>query len=473
MLSFNLPSSAVQKHKKGFSWLDTGPNKKWSHKVVELVLFALIVPVIGFFFFKNDPVGMNSGFPWLIIPPVVFASRYGTVWGFICAVVSAATLAYPFTAYAEQTSALITLGVGTIILSILVGDYASAGKKQSAQEFAENQYLRHRLKEFSKDYHILKVSHGQLEEFMAGHRLSVRQALQQLKPLLTTNVSGDVLKAGPELMAVFAQFGAVQVAGLYGTKGTDRIDPAPVATHGDMPALNLFDPLIKLAIEKGQLVSVKLTSQENDSIESELLAVVPIIDSHERLHGVLAIRDMHFMAFQQENLNVLALLGSYIGDMLTRSQSEGESKSGWFMAELANAVRFARSNGVQSSLMVVKLKSNEKTQYVIDFLSDNTRSLDSAWQPRADKGGTSLVVLLPLMNETQGKAFLQRISKKLFDDTQIDLSGMTELVSAKQIKKKDTEETCLNFINKVTGAEKKPGRSASRLKIWEKRKRVA
>ena len=93
MLSFNLPSSAVKKHKKGFSWLDTGPDKKWSHKFIELVVFTLIVPVIGFFFFKNDPVGMNSGFPWIVMPAVLFAARYGSVWGFVCGVASAATLA--------------------------------------------------------------------------------------------------------------------------------------------------------------------------------------------------------------------------------------------------------------------------------------------------------------------------------------------------------------------------------------------
>ena len=107
MLSFKLPSSAVQKHKKGFSWLDTGPNKKASHKVIELVVFALIVPIVGFFFFSNDPVGMNSGFPWLIVPPVVFAARYGTVWGFLCAIASAATLLYPFL-YAHSCTSPVT-----------------------------------------------------------------------------------------------------------------------------------------------------------------------------------------------------------------------------------------------------------------------------------------------------------------------------------------------------------------------------
>ncbi len=474
MLSFNLPSSAVQKHKKSFSWLDNGPNKKWSHKVIELVVFALIVPVIGYFFFRNDPVGMNSGFPWIILPPVIFAARYGSVWGFICALACAATLAYPWEAYASQTSALIALGVGTIILSILVGDFASAGKKQSAQESAENKYLRHRIKEFSKDYHVLKVSHGQLEEFMAGNRLSVRQALQQLKPMLTSNTS-DEIKAGSELMAVFAQFGAVQVAGLYGIKDKDRIDPKPIATHGQMSELNLFDPLLKLAIQTKQLVSVKLQAQEDDSIESELLAVVPIVDSHDHLHGVLAIKDMHFMAFQQENLNVLSLLGSYVGDMLTRSKSEGESRSGWFMAELSNAVRFARSNQVPSCLLAIRLTANMKTPLILEFLSNNIRSLDSAWQPEHTQDQSTIVFLLPLMTEIQGHAFLQRVSKKLFDETNIDLSSMTEIVSTKQIKKRDTEETCLKFINKVAGFNnnKETKGKKPRKKLLEKRNRVA
>lgn len=469
MISFNLPSSAVKKHKSGFAWNNTGPTKHWSGKIVEMLCFAFIVPIIGFLFFRHDPVGMNAGFPWFIIPPVVFAARYGAVWGFVCALLACACLAYPWLAYSAQLSHLIALAVGTTILSIVVGDYASSGKKQSAQEYAENQYLRHRLKEFSKDYHILKVSHGQLEEFMAGQRLSVRQALQQLKPLLTTT-SNDEMQAGSEFMAVFAQFGAVQVAGLYGVKSRDRIDPNPVATHGNMPQLPLFDPLLKLAVQSRQLVSVKLEAQANETVESQLLAVVPIIDSHDYLHGVLAIKDMHFMAFQQENLNVLSLLGSYIGDMLTRSKSVGESRSGWFMAELDNAVRFARTNRVQSSLLAIKLKTTDQTQFVADYLGANIRSLDSSWQPHSAAGSSTVVILLPLMNQTQCEAYLQRISKKLFDETKIDLQHVAADIRMKLIRKRDTRDSCLGFVNNVTGfGDPKSSRKTNK----EKRKRVA
>jgi len=458
MISINLPSLAEKKQKKGFSWLDTGHSKRWHHKIIELFVFALAVPVIGYFFFQNDPVGMNNGFAWFIIPPVVFAARYGAIWGISCAALSVATLAWPWAAYANQLEHLIALGVGTAILSIVVGDYATAGKKQSAQEYAENHYLRHRLKEFSKDYHVLKVSHGQLEEFMAGQRLSVRQALQQLKPVLSTN-NNDQLQAGSELMAVFAQFGAVQVAGLYGVKekgdtrvrDLDRINPTPIAVHGNMPQIQLFDPLLKRCLETHQLVSVKLEAQANDDFDSRLLAVVPIVDSHDHLHGVLAIKDMHFMAFQQENLNVLSLLGSYIGDMITRSRSVGESNSGWFLAELDNAIRFAHGNGVQSSLLAIRLKTTDQTQYVSDFLGSNIRSLDSSWQPRSASGGSTVVILLPLINKPQCEAYVQRIAKRLFDDSKIDLNHVVSELKIKQIKRRDTRESCLAFINKVAG----------------------
>ncbi len=468
MISFKLPSSAVKKHKKGFSWLETGHNKRWHHKAIELLVFAFAVPAVGFFFFQNDPVGMNNGFAWFIIPPVVFAARYGAIWGISCAALSAATLAWPWAAYAGQMQHLITLAVGTAILSIVVGDYATAGKKQSAQEFAENQYLRHRLKEFSKDYHVLKVSHGQLEEFMAGQRLSVRQALQQLKPVLATN-SNEELQAGSELMAVFAQFGAVQVAGLYGVKDKDRINPNPVAVHGNMPQLQLFDPLLRLCLETHQLVSVKLGAQASDEFDGQLLAVVPIVDSHDQLHGVLAIKDMHFMAFQQENLNVLALLGSYIGDMISRSRSVGESNSGWFLAELDNAIRFAQGNSVQSTLMAIRLKNTDQTQYVSDFLGSNIRSLDSSWQPRSASGGSTVVILLPLINKAQCEAYIQRIAKKLFDESKIDLNHVVSELRIKQIKRRDNRDTCLKFINQVAGhtAVSKPEKGK------RKRKRAA
>jgi len=439
------------KNLKGKTGLD-GLRAKFGNtgKIVEMLLFAVLIPVLGLVLFSSDPLGLKSGFPWACAAPVVFAARYGSSWGAACAAVAAITFfLIGGTVYEASSVALLTLAVGTLIMCVVIGDVAEAWRGRTGRAEAENEYLRHRLKEFSNDYHILKVSHGQLEEFMAGQRLSLRQALQQAKPMLTAGADG--LEAGSDLMAIFAQFCSVQVAGLYAMKNQTELDPTAVAVHGNMGELPVFDPLLKLAIEERELVSVKLSSHATDNHESGLLAVVPLVDAQGKLHGVLAVRDMHFMAFQQENLNIIALLGGYVGDMLTRSRGAAQSRTAWFMAELDTALRFARKNSVTSSLLCLEFEDTEYVEQVSEMVSTNIRSLDSSWIPKTKDGKTTVVILLPLIAETQCNAYLRRIGESVRTGFDLELQDLLSDVTTKQLSGSDTRETCIEFINQSTG----------------------
>lgn len=151
--------------------------------------------------FADDPTGLKSGFPWVVAGALLFAARYGSLWGVACATLTGLFINLPLVTYGDAGAQHVTLALGLLVMSLVVGDAASSWRQRSRRSEAENQYLRHRLKEFSADYHVLKVSHGQLEEHMAGQRLSLREALQRLKPELTS--SNDGIQAGSELMAVF------------------------------------------------------------------------------------------------------------------------------------------------------------------------------------------------------------------------------------------------------------------------------
>jgi hypothetical protein len=350
----------------------------------------------------------------------------------------------PLTVYVNWDGQSTTLALGSIVMSLIVGDAASSWRQRSRQSEAENQYLRHRLKEFSTDYHVLKVSHGQLEEHMAGQRLSLREALQQLKPVLSSH--GDGIQAGSELMAVFAQFCSIQVAGLYAMSSENQVDRKPVATHGDMFELPLFDPLLRAAIRQRQLVSIKLESLTTNHHEQSLLAVVPLVDTDGHLHGVLAIKDMHFMAFQQQNLNILALLGTYVGNLLTRSKGTAESRADWFLAELDTVLRFARSHGTESVLLSLKFSAVESTERVAQFVSTSIRGLDASWLPDTDDGSTVLCLLLPLMSESQGQAFLRRLSQDVSEQLGCELNGVLQDTQCLQIGRKDSRESCRAFL---------------------------
>ncbi len=439
-------------------------------RAAEMLAFAVLAPVIGLVLFSSDPLGLKAGFPWACAAPVMFAARYGSSWGAACAAVAAVSFfLIGGLVYEAQSSALITLAVGTLIMCIVIGDVAAAWRSRSGRAEAENEYLRHRLKEFSNDYHVLKVSHGQLEEFMAGQRLSLRQALQQAKPLLTAGADG--MEAGSDLMAIFAQFCSVQVAGLYAMKTDSQLETKPVAVHGNMGELPTFDPLLRLALKERELVSVKLSSHATDSHESGLLAVVPLVDAQGTLHGVLAVRDMHFMAFQQENLNILALLGGYVGDMLTRSRGAAQSRTAWFLAEMDTALRFAATNSVTSSLLCLEFEDTPYAEEISKMVSTNIRSLDSSWLPKTKNGRTTVVILLPLIAETQCNAYLRRIGQSVRDEFQLELQDLLADVTTKQLKGSDTRESCIAFINESTGFESPSSDSAA---IAQRRvKRVA
>ena len=419
-------------------------------RAVELVVFAALVPVLGIPLFSNDPLGINSGFAWAAVLPMVFAARYGSSWGAACAMF-AACIFYFFggSVYEAQSTALLTLAVGTLIMCIVIGDVTTAWRVRSRRAEAENEYLRHRLKEFSNDYHVLKVSHGQLQEFMAGQRLSLRQALEQVRPMLAAGPKG--LEAGSDLMSVFAQFCSIQVAGLYAMKDGAELIPTPVAVYGEMGDAPAYDALLRLAIKERKLVSVKLSSHATDSHDAGLLAAVPIVDSQGWLHGVLAVRDMHFMAFQQENLNILALLGGYVGDMLTRSRGVAQSRAAWFLAELDTALRFARTNDVTSALLCLRFEDTQHVDIVSKMVSTNIRSLDSSWLPKTGDDSTVVVILLPLIVESHCNAYLRRLGQSVRQEFELELQDLLTDVTTMQITNSDTRESCMAFINESTG----------------------
>ncbi len=438
------------KNTNGITILNRWQAKFGNHaRVVELAIFAALVPVLGILLFSNDPLGIDTGFAWAAAPPMIFAARYGSSWGAACAAFSACVFYLVGNmAYEGSAAALMTLSIGTLIMCVVIGDVAAAWRTRSGQAEAENEYLRHRLKEFSNDYHVLKVSHGQLEEFMAGQRLSLRQALVQVKPMLAAGPEG--LEAGSDLMSVFAQFCSVQVAGLYAMKDGTDIDPTPVAVYGNMGDAPVYDSLLQLAIKERKLVSVKLSSHATDSHDAGLLAAVPIVDSQGWLHGVLAVRDMHFMAFQQENLNILALLGGYVGDLLTRSRGAAQSRTAWFFAELDTALRFARTNDVTSALLCLRFEQTQHVDVVSKMVSTNIRSLDSSWLPKTGDDSTVVVILLPLIVESHCNAYLRRLGKSVRQEFDLELQDLLADVTTMQISGSDTRESCLAFINKAT-----------------------
>ncbi|MBX2885187.1 MAG: PelD GGDEF domain-containing protein, partial [Granulosicoccus sp.] len=417
---------------------------------IELCLFALLIPVAGLVFFPHNPTGLGSGFPWVVAAPVIFTARYGSAWGVSCAAVTAVFINLPFEPYAESSSIHLVMGIAMIALCLIVGDMVSANVKRYLVAESEASYLRHRIKLFSTDYHVLKVSHGLLESYIAGQRLSLREALQNLKPLLQ---HGDVAAAAEKLLALFSRFCSVHVAALYRLNENGRIEAKSLASCGAMPELSVFDPVLKKALSEKELVSVEQQAIRDTHQRNCLIAAVPLLDNNDRIHAVLAIQDMHFMAFQQKNLNLMALLGRCVGNLLLKSTTNDLSPAEKFLSELKTSIQFARSHQTQSVMLSLQFEPSEQGLEIAQFVCNGVRSLDASWLCNDHLESPVVCLLFPLMSVDAGEAFLQRLDVAIKESFDLPLSHILQDSQIRALTARDNIETCKFFYSIHVGPD--------------------
>jgi len=112
-------------------------------RLIELAVFAFAAPLIGYLLFPTDPLGLHAGFAWAAVGPIVFAARYGVAWGASCALAAVLVMFFPHAAY--QTGGVVALttalAVGTVVVSIIVGDANSQWRKRSGNASAEKCHM--------------------------------------------------------------------------------------------------------------------------------------------------------------------------------------------------------------------------------------------------------------------------------------------------------------------------------------------
>lgn len=418
-------------------------------RTLELLLFSLLLPVCGLFLFPENPTGIATGFPWVAVAPLVFSARYGCGWGVASAVVLAVFINLPLIQYSEYAAAHRILGIGTIAICLIVGDITSAMIKRHAQAEAECRYLRRRFHAFSTDYHVLKVSHEELEKYMAGTRPSLRQALQSLHS--AGNGCGNLSEMGNEIMVVLSRFCAIQVAGLYSVTESGVVGPEPIAAIGCMPKVSAFDRVLRLALSERELVSIRHESLTGDQQASAVIAAVPLIDIDGVLHGVLAIKDMQFIAFQQDNLNALAILGRYVGNLLCQSHAADNSRLDHFLTELKLSLLFARKHEMKSVLLSLQYEPSDQGLQVAEFVCDSVRSIDSSWLSTDGHESPVVCLLFPLMSVSDAQAYLARLNRAVSAEFGIQLSHIMQDSQLRALSARDSLDSCKTFFTMHMG----------------------
>jgi hypothetical protein len=296
-----------------------------------------------------------------------------------------------------------------------VGGRGARSERRLERLQMANDYRQYRLDEFTRAHQILRVSRS-AGTACGGSDQSLRSSLLGLREKLRVMPEeGDALGAlADPIVAVLGQYGALRVAGLYRVDDhTGHVLPKPLATIGVMGDLDTEDGLVKLCLERGELVSVRqeLIDAGGSAQFSSLQACIPLIDAEGRLLAVLAVRHMPFFAFQDRTLSLLALLAGHIADLLLRDTQVLQlvnADAQHFTLQLKRSLVDVEQHKLSAGLFAFEMtRANEE---LTRLLERSQRGLDLHLPLRNNRDHQLLLVLLPLTSPQGTEGYLSRIN---------------------------------------------------------------
>jgi polysaccharide biosynthesis protein PelD len=434
------------------------PKAYWA--VLETVLITAALPIFGLWLRPDDPFFLHAEFPWLVLAPLLPALRYGFVYGFGSALSLVLLIAlgwrlhwFPMPYFPGG------FVLGLLVVGMVAGEFADLWARREAREHTVANYQRQRLDEFTRAYHMLRVSHDRLEQRLAASSQSLRLSLVQVRRLLfATPADQDMLEGAAEaIMGLFADFGWVQVAELYAVR-EGQPDAEPLARLGQSGALRADDPLVREALHSGELVSVRsedLASLPRDT--KGVLVAAPFVDVSGEIWALLTIHEMPFVAFQKQNLMLLAVLGGYIADQLVAARGRAgidDPAGGDFVRDAERALIQRRRFGLPSMVQTVAIDNAAQEDNLIGILSGQVRGLDRLWIQRGAAQTPVLFMLMPLTNEAQCVSYRTRIGRQLREvyGVETDVLGVT--FQGREIDPRDSVDGLIDYLCEVGGVDR-------------------
>ena len=292
--------------------------------------------------------------------------------------------------------------IGVVVVAMVAGEFRDMWGRRLHRLEGAYQYRAERLEEFTRNYQMLRLSHDRLEQTVANSGLSLREGIMHLQSALDA-IDGLTESSLQKLIEFVAEHGAITQACIMGISA-DRVDTTRVlARIGEDFPIDDNDPVLKTALESGELAAVNLLT-ENAANENQLLAAIPVADSTGEIYAVLLVRSMPFFAFHENNLKLIAVLVAHGVDHLRFGAAT--SSIARFMASFERVhqdyeefkldATFLRLSGARADVMAAyeKLRSSIRAIDMICMIHDKDQPV--IW------------IMLPLTNAVETQAWMQR-----------------------------------------------------------------
>jgi hypothetical protein len=385
--------------------------------LLEACVVSLLLPVLGLWRHPQDPFFLQASFPWLILAPLLIGLRYGYGHGLGSAVgINLLLLLFLQLGRAGVPSFPTSLGLGLVLIAMVAGEFCDLWQRRQRQ-LTELNYHHHTLmQKFARAYHLLSLSHEQLERRVLANTKSLRETMTYLREraLSTEADAADCLELHHLMMEVLGSFGRLQVAALYRVDDDGVLNPTATSTLGNPKPIALDEPLLHEALSSKRFVCIRpedtagVTQEEAGAGRAAhtLIAALPLVDVHQRIFGVVTVQMMPFEALNQDHLKLLAVLGGHLGDMLALAAGGAVYQ---FHASLLRSHQDAGEHNL--SAMLVGLVSDPALgpPTLWSEILQRHRAIDQQWLTSNRHGHRVLLIVMPLTNAEGARGFVQRL----------------------------------------------------------------
>ena len=407
------------------------PSALWI-RVLETLLLTLAVPALGWVIKPGDPFFLNEPFAWLIAGPLLVGLRYGFAFSF-----SSALLLVLLVLSADSMGIFgMTISpqyiVGLILLAMVTGEFTDVWHRRLKQVEVINHQQSTRLNEFVRNYHLLRTSHDQLAERIAANPYNLRDALLHLNRRFNPTAEEHSMLAfsGDELLSFLAWHTKIQQAALYSVDEADRIVTPAISNIGGEPEFDVTNhPMVRECLNKRCMISLKeALIEELELSGSDVLAAVPLIDVNERVWAIAVVTDVPFIMFHHNMLDLLAILGANLGDLIREAKNRASiwasDSEAIFVERIKTWSLYNRRYKLESLLMCVHVPDTVEadiSRSIIDLLQGQLRGLDyPAVFDSEDGDRKTLAILMPLTGSAAAGPYESRISQMLREQLGIE-----------------------------------------------------
>ncbi|WP_299013337.1 PelD GGDEF domain-containing protein [uncultured Photobacterium sp.] len=385
---------------EGFAWLET-----------------TVVSVISIYVWAQSdfltPTLDQHKFFWPMFGPLLIALRYGFAKGIICSLLMNAGLASIMNITGHLEYFPFSIAVGTVLATMITGEFHDYWRNINQKHILDHQYMNQRLDSFTQHYHLLKVSHDQLEQRTAGQTVSLRASINELQKIASQYGEHRLDQLGLPLLNLLANIGGLEVAGIYRVID-GKVDDQAQAILGDHHQMIPDDPMLLDMLKCGKLLSPAKLG-ENMTHKSRYQLCIPLLDTQKRLQAIVLAESTKFYMLTPANIALLSLVANHAADLLSDAIVAPvlqRHQNNLFLRYLDRAEYNKRHYGANTALVAcIDIQGDHKD--ILDSIINYRRGADVYWSCQTNQGQPALTVLLPLTTTYDAQQYVTRLREIL------------------------------------------------------------